>query len=84
MYNISYILHIIRLIRRIQIITNLEWYVDGDQVADDWHSSVEEWVYDDPGNYLDEDDKEEFDEDIFNKFCQMIYNQTTKKNRYII
>lgn len=49
---------------------NLEWYVDGDQVADDWHSAVEEWVYDDPGNYLDEDDKEEFDEDIFNELTE--------------
>ena len=34
--------------------------------------------------YKSTENDDVFDEDIFNKFCQMIYNQTTKKNRYII
>ena len=49
---------------------NIEWYVDGDDVAEDWRGSVEEWVYDEPESYLDEDDKQYFDQDIFDKLTE--------------
>ena len=49
---------------------NIEWYVDGNDVAEDWRGSVEEWVYDDPESYLDEDDKQYFDQDIFDNLVE--------------
>ena len=48
----------------------IDWYIDGDDVAEDWRGTVEEWVYDDPDSYLDEDDKEYFDKDIFNELTE--------------
>jgi len=49
---------------------SIDWYVDGDDVAEDWRSSIEEWVYDDPESYLDEDDKQYFDQDIFDNLVE--------------
>ena len=49
---------------------SIEWYIDGDEVAEDWRGTVEEWVYDEPSSYLDEDDKEYFDKDIFNELTE--------------
>jgi len=49
---------------------SIDWYIDGDDVAEDWRSSIEEWVYDDPESYLDEDDKQYFDQDIFDNLVE--------------
>jgi hypothetical protein len=49
---------------------NIKWYVDGDDVAEDWRGTIEEWVYDDPESYLDEDDKQYFDQDIFDNLVE--------------
>mgnify|MGYP003650801325 CR=1 FL=1 len=49
---------------------NIDWYINGDDVATDWEDSVTEWVYDDPGSYLDEDDKQYFDQDIFDNLAE--------------
>ena len=49
---------------------NIDWYIDGESVAADWKSSVEEWVYDEPSSYLDEDDKQYYDQDIFDNLTE--------------
>ena len=49
---------------------SVDWYINGDMVADDWRQSVEDWIYDDPESYLDEDDKEYFDKDIFDNLVE--------------
>ena len=49
---------------------NIDWYIDGDDVARDWEDSVTEWVYDSPESYLDEDDKQYYDQDIFNNLAK--------------
>ena len=49
---------------------NIDWYVDGDKVAEDFRSSVEEWVYDHPESYLDEDNKQYYDQDIFDNLAE--------------
>ena len=49
---------------------NIDWYIDGDDVAEDFRGSVEDWVYDDPESYLDEDDKQYFDQDIFDNLAE--------------
>jgi len=49
---------------------SVDWYIDGDDVARDWEDAVTEWVYDSPESYLDEDDKQYFDQDIFDNLAE--------------